>query len=171
MKPATTSTAKLLIGIMFSDKKRYSNAVNDLKSKFGDIEAESREYEFSKITDYYADEMGKSIFKKFIVFENKIDKNDLAGIKLFTTAIEDKYRKYKKRKINIDPGYLSNDALVLASFKKGTNYKEQISEKVYAHKVLEFKENKAIAFWHTFPDYRRENVRGFFIKLKKSNYQ
>ncbi len=36
-------------------------------------------------------------------FENKINKDDLAGIKLFTTEIEDKYRKYKKRKINI-PG-------------------------------------------------------------------
>lgn len=167
MKSAKTNCpAKLLIGIMFSDKKICGNAVDDLKSRFGDIEAESNEYEFSKITGYYADEMGKRILKKFIVFENKINKDDLAEIKLFTAEVEDKYRKYKKRKINLDPGCLSNDSLVLASFKKGTNYKEQISKRVYAHKVLEFKENKAIAFWHTFPDYRLRESQGFFIKSR-----
>ncbi|MBI2128729.1 DUF4416 family protein [Candidatus Woesearchaeota archaeon] len=165
MKIITAHPAKLFIGIMFSDKKLYSNAVNDLKSRFGDIEAESHEYEFSKITDYYADEMGKRILKKFLVFKDKIDKNKLADIKLITTEIEKKYSKNNKRRINLDPGHLTSNALVLASFKKGTNYKEQISERVYAHKVLEFKEGKAIAFWHTFPDYRTKENQGFFIRL------
>ncbi|MDO8740929.1 MAG: DUF4416 family protein [Candidatus Woesearchaeota archaeon] len=166
MKIITTAhPAKLLIGIMFSDKKLYSNAMNDLKSRFGDIEAESKEYEFSKITDYYADEMGSRILKKFLVFKNKINKDDLAGIKLFTIEVENKYKRYKKRKVNIDPGCLTNDSLVLASFKKGTNYKEQISERVYAHKVLEFRKNEAIMFWHTFPDYREKKNQDFIKKI------
>jgi len=75
---------------------------------------------------------------------------------LFTAEIEERYSKNNKRQINLDPGCLSKTALVLASFKSGTNYKEKISDKVYAHKVLEFKKGKVITFWHTFPDYREK---------------
>ena len=149
-----------------SKKKIYSIAKKDLIKKFGEIEKESKPYSFDKFTSYYEKEMGKGLAKRFVIFKTPVKKSDLAGIKLFTAEIEKRYSKNDKRQINLDPGYLTKTELVLASFKKGTNYKEKISEKVYAHKVLEFKKGKVITFWHTFPDYRGKRNRGFLKKMK-----
>src|SRR3989338_8317376 len=131
--------AKLIIAVMYRKKEIYSGCKEDLINKFGPIAKESKPYNFDKFTSYYAKEMGKGLVKRFVVFKKAVNKKDLAGTKLFTTKIEEKYSKNNKRQVNIDPGYLSKTALVLASFKKGTNYKEQISDKVYAHKVLDRK--------------------------------
>lgn len=154
---------KLFLAIMFSTRDIYEKALNDLIEKFGEIKKQSFEYDFTKFTSYYEKEMGKNIIKKIIIFKKHINKEELADIKLFTTEIEEKYSENNKRKINLDPGYLTNKEVVLASFKKGTGYKEQISDKVWVHKVLEFKENKAIEFWHTFPDYKGEEVKEFLL--------
>ena len=147
---------KLIIAVMYKNKGIYNNTKTDLVNKFGVIAKESKPYNFDKFTSYYAKEMGKGLVKRFVVFKKAVNKKDLAGTKLFTTKIEEKYSKNNKRQVNIDPGYLSKTALVLASFKKGTNYKEQVSDRVYAHKVLKFKKRKVITFWHTFPDYREK---------------
>lgn len=159
---------KLIIAIMHQKNKKriYNLAKEGLIKKFGLIEKESKPYNFDKFTPYYEKEMGKGLVKRFVIFKKAINKKDLAGIKLFTAEIEDRYKKNNKRQINLDPGYLSKTELVLASFKSGTNYKEQISDKVYAHKVLEFKKGKVITFWHTFPDYRTESVKRIFIENK-----
>ena len=154
---------KLIIAVMYKNKGVYKNAKRDLINKFDPIAKESKPYNFDKFTSYYAKEMGKGLIKRFVIFKKPVKKSGLAGIKLFTAKIEKKYSKNSKRQINLDPGYLTKTALVLASFKKGTNYKEQISDKVYAHKVLEFKKNKVITFWHTFPDYREK--KGIFLRL------
>ncbi len=154
---------KLIIAIMYKKKDVYGSAKTTLIDKFGPIAKESKPYNFDKFTSYYAKEMGKGLAKRFVVFKKAINKKDLADIKLFTEEIEKKYSKNNKRQVNLDPGYLSKTELVLASFKKGTNYKEQVSDKVYGHKVLEFKKGKIITFWHTFPDYR-EKKKEFFTR-------
>jgi len=149
---------KLIVAIMYqkNKKKIYNLAKEGLIRKFGPISRESKPYNFDKFTSYYAKEMGKGLIKRFIIFKKQIKKEDLAKIRLFTAKIEKKYSKHNRRQINLDPGYLTKTELVLASFKRGTNYKEKISDKVYAHKVLEFKKGKVITFWHTFPDYREK---------------
>ena len=152
---------------MYSNKYIYENCKKELMEKFGLVEKETSPYDFDKFTKYYEKEMGKGLLKRFLIFKKEINKNDLVEIKLFTTGIEKKYSKESKRTINLDPGYISKDELVLASFKKGTNYKEKISETIYAHKVLEFKDSKAITFWHTFPDYRDIKNQQFLIMPKE----
>jgi hypothetical protein len=153
------NAGRLLFGIMFSSREAYEEALNDLIEKFGEIEISGFEYNFGKFTPYYEKEMGKNIVKKIIIFKKKIRRGDLASVKMLTAEIEKKYAVNGKRRVNIDPGYLSDSELTLASFKKGTNYKEQASEKVWLHKVLEFKDGKVITFWHTFPDYKSREVR------------
>ena len=151
---------------MYSDKEIYEDCKKDLIDLFGEAE-ETETYNFDKFTSYYEEEMGKSFVKRFLIFKKEIIKKDIIKIKLKITEIEKKYSKDSKRTINLDPGYLSETELVLASFKKGTDYKEFLGEKVYAHKVLEFKDNKAITFWHTFPDYKEK--KELFLELAKNH--
>lgn len=149
---------------MYSNKEEYEKVKSLLKEKFQDIKEESQPYNFDQFTSFYEKEMGKNLIKTFIIFKKEITKQDLIKIKQQTTKIEKEFAVNNNRIINLDPGYLNEEELVLASFKKGTNYKENLGEGVYAHKVLEFKENKAIIFWHTFPDYRVEENQEFFIQ-------
>jgi len=153
----------LIIAIMYSDIEEYEKVKSILKEKFQDIKAESQPYDFDQFTSYYEKEMGKNLIKTFIIFKKKIEKQDLIKIKQQTTEIEKEFAVNNNWIINLDPGYLNEKELVLASFKKGTNYKENLGEGVYAHKVLEFKD-KPIIFWHTFPDYRVEENQEFFIQ-------
>lgn len=160
---------KLIIAVMYSDSKVYNSLKTLLVEEFGDA-VESKDYDFDKFTSYYEKEMGKNLVKRFLVFDFSIEKKDLIKVKKRTTSIEKEFSEDGKRKINLDPGYLSDKELVLASFKKGTDYKEDLGESVYAHKVLEFKDRKVKVFWHTFPDYRVKENQEFFISiLKKRN--
>ena len=149
---------------MYSDDSIYQECKRELIKLFDDIFKEGTPYDFDKFTSYYEKEMGKNLVKRFFIFKKQINKQDLKEIKLKTTEIEKKHSKEDKRTINLDPGYISENELVLASFKKGTNYKEDLGDGIYAHKVLEFKDDKAVELWHTFPDYREKENQEFFIK-------
>ena len=154
---------------MYSNKEEYDKVKTILETKFGNIKAESHPYNFDQFTSFYEKEMGKNLVKTFIVFNKGIEKKDLVKIKQQTTEVEKEFAVNNNRIINLDPGYLSEKELVLASFKRGTNYKEDLGEGVYAHKVLEFKDGKAEIFWHTFPDYRVEENQEFFISMINQN--
>ena len=78
----------------------------------------------------------------------------MVSIKKETTDLEKKFSVDGKRQANIDPGYIGQYELVLASFKRGRGYKQELGDGVYAHKVLEFDDGGVQTFWHTFPDYK-----------------
>jgi len=158
---------KLIIAIMYSNKEIYNKVKSILIEKFNNIKKESNEYNFDQFTSYYEKEMGKNLVKRFLIFNKEIKKQDLIRIKKQTTEIEKEFSKNNKRTINLDPGYLNDKELVLASFKSGTNYKEDLGNGIYAHKVLEFKDKEPIIFWHTFPDYRVKENQEFFIDKQK----
>lgn len=156
----------LFIAVMYSKKEVYKDCKKELIKLFGDIAKESKEYSFDKFTDYYKKEMGSGLVKRFIVFNKKINKKGLSEIRILTGKIEDRFRMDGKRRINLDPGYINNKEVVLASVKK-KDFKEELGNNVYAHKVLEFKDGNVISFWHTFPDYRIKKNLEFFINLRK----
>lgn len=156
----------LIFALMYKDNKILEKTTGELKNNFGDIIDKSLEYDFN-FTDYYEKEFGSNLKKTMIIFNKKINKNDLIEIKNKTAEIEKKHSANGKRTINIDPGYINKKELVLASFK-GRDFKESLGNGVYAHKVLEFDNGKAKEFLHTFPDYREKGVKEF---LKNNSMQ
>ena len=154
-------SGKLFFGIMFSDRNVYEKAVEDLINEFGEIEKESFEYNFDSFTNYYEKEMGKGLKKKLIIFKKQINEKDLVEIKKFITEIEKKYSEKGKRKVNIDPGFVSEEKVILASFKK-KDFKKDLGNGVFAHEVLRLEDGKVKDFWHTFRDYKE--FRTIFVK-------
>jgi len=155
--------SRLVIAIMYAKDEIYNQVRLILFKKFGKTIKESNPYNFDQFTQYYEKEMGSGLLKRFLMFNFNLEKKDLIEIKKETAEIEKEFSKEGNRTINLDPGYVNKSELVLASFKRGTNYKEDLGEGVYAHKVLEFKEGKAGIFWHTFPDYRVKENQEFFV--------
>ncbi|TKJ17120.1 hypothetical protein CEE44_01125 [Candidatus Woesearchaeota archaeon B3_Woes] len=153
----------LFMAVMYSSEDVFTTAKKDLIAKYSDIKAESSAYSFN-FTKYYEKEMGSNLKKKFLIFNKEISKKDLIEIKHFITKIEEKYSD-NGRTVNIDPGYLSSNEFVLATFK-GKDFKEKISEDVFVHKILEFKEKKIIEFFHTFADYKVKENQEFLLANK-----
>jgi len=156
---------KLFFALMYKDNDILNEVVQSLKNDFGDIVRQSKEYWFD-FTDYYKEEFGSSLKKTIIIFDNKIEKKDLVEIKIICSQIEDDYSEDKKRKINIDPGYINEKGVVLASFKS-KDFKEDLDDGVFAHKVLEFENGSIKDFQHTFDDFKSTMIKDFFLNTIK----
>jgi hypothetical protein len=162
IKPS--SKAKLFVGVMYSDETLYKKIIPILTKKFGAIETESKIYDFTRFTDYYCAEMGKSLKKRFVVFEKKIDRSRLAGIKVWTNSIEARFAKKGKRQVNLDPGYFTLHNLVLASMKD-RGQRICLGKGAYAELTLMFlKGNRCIHFNWTYPDFKSDGVKKFFLE-------
>lgn len=159
------SKAKLFIGILYSDENTLKSVINDLIKKYGDIEQESKSYEFN-FTNYYENEMGKNLLKKFIVFKELINRDEIADMKIDTNKIEDKYSKNNNRIINLDPGYLTKDNIILVSVKESP-YKVYIGKGIFGHLTLIYGNKKWNANERTFPDFKSEKVQEFFLEVRK----
>ncbi|MFH1774746.1 MAG: DUF4416 family protein [Methanobacteriota archaeon] len=156
--------AKLFAAIMYSGEEAYKKAIEELVKKFGAIDGESEVFAFD-FTDYYAEEMGQKLFKKFLSFREPIKQEELADIKLFTNELEKKFSVEGKRQVNIDPGYVTALNLVLAT-KKESQHRIYLRDGVFAEATLAFKKNGCIYFDWTYPDYKTKLACEFLLKVR-----
>lgn len=156
---------KLIIGFIYKDEAVFISAKEKLVKKFGKIDFESAALDFN-YTNYYEPEMGKDLKRKFISFRKLIPIQDLYLIKLYANRLEDRFLDAKRRKINIDPGYVDLAKLVLASTK---DYAHRIflRKGIFAEITLSFKDNSFSANDWTYPDYRSKEYIDIFNQIRK----
>ncbi|MDH5202286.1 MAG: DUF4416 family protein, partial [Nitrospirota bacterium] len=114
--------ALLFISTLYSDAGIFDQSQNTLIKNFGDILLISPALPWD-YSSYYKDEIGWPLFRQIIFFKNLIDPELLSDIKLKTNEIESDLSSEGKRRINLDPGYLTLSKIVLASTK---NYAHRI---------------------------------------------
>ena len=71
---------KLTVGFIFNDPAFYSKALNLLKRRFGNIDLESNEVDFS-FTDYYNEEFGSGLKRRFVSFEKLLNLKKIERLK------------------------------------------------------------------------------------------
>ncbi|MFN3966517.1 MAG: DUF4416 family protein [Endomicrobiia bacterium] len=159
---------KLIIGEIFSDEKVLIDAENELIKNFSEIEFISETIPFD-FTDYYEEEMGKNLKRRWISFKKTISPEELSEIKIKTNQIENSLADAisKKRKINLDPGYITCSNLILASTK---NYSHRIylSKGIFSEVTLIYQQGTFHPLQWTYPDYKIEIAIDFFKKVRKS---
>lgn len=158
--------AKLIIALMYNEKNILNKTLGKLKKIFGKIDLENDEYNFN-FTDYYKKEFGNNLMKKIISFKDLINREELADIKLKTINIEKELSVKGKRRINIDPGYLTLHNLVLASTKE-LPHRIFIGKGIFAESTLFFRNKQYNDYPYTFKDYQQEIVKEFLIKVRSS---
>ena len=153
---------KLIIGMLAKDKKLFDSSEGFFIKRFGEIDYRSPLVLFN-YTDYYRKEMGQPLKRRFISFKNLISPQGLSKIKIATNSLERILSKKKnntlKREINIDPGYISDSKMVLATTK---DYFHRIYLKggIYAEVTLFWRRHSFRPFEWTYRDYRtREYIR------------
>ena len=155
--------AKLFVGIMYSNIEHYNKAIELLGKDFGEIELQGEEFDFN-FTKHYEKEMGKNLRKRFILFKKLIDRKDLTDIKLQTMKLEEKFRKNNKRQVNIDPGYITLNNVVVASTKE-LPHRIYLNKGIFADLLLLLKKKDVIPFKHTFTDYKQS--KNFFLESRQ----
>ncbi|HSW40061.1 MAG TPA: DUF4416 family protein [Acidobacteriota bacterium] len=158
---------KLVAGILTPDPALLPGIEEKLTALFGTVDARSELFPFDW-TDYYREEMGGPLHRGFFGFTELICPSTIAGIKIKTNALEKIFageRAGPPRPVNIDPGYIEQSKLVLAS-AKNFYHRILIAEGIYAEATLYFSEGQWRAFPWTFPDYASGRYHSFFISLR-----
>jgi hypothetical protein len=91
---------KLLCGLIYKEEGVYQNARKSLAAKYGPIDFESEKITFD-FTDYYSEELGKPLYRRFISFRKLRGAETFVKIKLFCVKLEKKFSKKDKRTILI----------------------------------------------------------------------
>lgn len=163
----TPRPVKLFTGMLAGRTDLFEMAQKEMTARFGAIDAASEIVPFD-FTDYYTEEMGPNLLRKFIAFERLINPKELAAAKLFTNELEEQISEQLgsvRRLINLDPGYLSLSKLVLAS-TKDYSHRIYLGDGIFAEVTLHFS-NRTFNPWPwTYPDYKTEGYRRFFESLR-----
>ncbi len=125
--------------------------------EFGHIVGIHGPVNFSKISDYYDEEMGKNI-QKYYFFTNKIfDPEELRQLKIRSNEIEDKLKENGNRTMNFDVGYIELSKFVLAS-TKNFYHRVYLGKGIYAEITMYFKNKEFRWLPWTYQDYKDGKV-------------
>ena len=158
--PKEADRVKLITSLFSPEEALIEEVIPRLTGMFGPTDWVSPGLPFDR-TRYYEKEMGWPLHRRFISFMELVSPADLAEIKLRTNDVEKNCRVNGKRRINIDPGYVALERLVLAT---GKNYTHRIylSRGIYADLTLIFQRGSFRPLEWTYKDYADEKVIGFF---------
>ncbi len=173
---------KLIASMFTASGELLEEAKVRLSQEFGSLDYESQLLPFDH-TSYYAAEFGENLRRRFVAFEELVRPEKLAEIKLRTNALELVLSGAKgtewvvggKRRINIDPGYVSHSKLVLATTKNHA-HRIYLGRGIYAEVTLHFRDGAFRAWPWTYPDYASplliaifNQIRGIYVKqLRKT---
>lgn len=159
--PRSYHPALIFTAVLFSPSVNREKIIGELRSKIGDFLVCSREVDFVW-SDYYEPEMGKDLKRLFIVYKDIVQRDKIVKIKRLTDEMEKEYSKDGKRTINIDPGLLCMENLILAT-NKPFFHRIYLSDGVYAEVTMFYKHDtyNPIEYW-TYPEYRSTPVLDFF---------
>jgi hypothetical protein len=163
--PQPPNRVKLVIGLFMKNKGLFPAVSVELTEYFGPVDLISRWYPFD-FTTYYEPEMGAPLFRRILAFKDHIEQKQLADIKVTTNSLEQRYFEDDKRKINIDPGYLSHERFVLAT---GKNFAHRIyiGKGMYADLTLIFQKGDFVTLPWTYPDYAHQHVLSYLRQVRK----
>lgn len=163
-EPRKPSPAKLMMGILFRDFDLQRRVLRRLCEEFGPMDFLTEPEPFS-YTHYYDREMGAGIYRQTVSFLQLAPLESLPDIKFFTNALEKENSLDGRRQINLDPGLLSEERLILAT---GKNYTHRIHlrDGIYADLTLIYQGGAYQSLPWTYPDYQNPELRHFLGILR-----
>jgi len=113
--------------------------------------------------------MGDQLKKKLFAYENWISPQALPDKKILANEWEQQFADENNvpepRPLNIDPGYISEAKLVLAT-TKDRDHRVYLRDGIFAEVTLHFSGQKWLASRWTYPDYRAEKFHSFFTNCR-----
>jgi len=170
MAAITTPRPVLLILAAFS---RYPEAFawtgRLVEQTWGPIALQSELFDHRE-TNYYEATMGPDLKKTFFAFETLVDSAELPNWKTQTNSWETAYQEQAQhpetRPLNLDPGYLTEAKLILAS-TKDRDHRIYLRDGIFAENTLYFTKGTWQPRPWTYPDYLRPDYHQFFARCRE----
>lgn len=160
----------LVIAAVSNDRAALDWARDWASSSFGEILLESERFAFVETT-YYEATMGAGLLKTFFAFRDLITPDKLGSVKQMSNEVELRYARNsdspQQRPLNLDPGYLSESKLVLASTKDHA-HRIYLGDGIFAEVTLRYRDRQWQSWEWTYPDYRRDDYQAFFTECRKA---
>jgi hypothetical protein len=155
---------KLIRGLLFRQDIDLQKIESSLQQQFGPIDRRSQIFDF-KFTDYYVSEMGDALLKRFLSYEKLIMPDTLSDIKNSSNRIESEFSTQGARAVNIDPGYLEESKLVLASTKNFA-HRIYLRDGIWAEVTMRYIRGLFVSHDWTYPDHSQPLAIEFFSKVR-----
>lgn len=157
--------AMLFAGTLYGMGEFYLKALAMLTEAFGPVLAESQPRPWK--SDYYRDELGWPITRRFVFFENPVSQDRLPDIKLKTIEMEAALSSGRGRSINLDPGYLTLAKVVLAS-TKDYSHRIYLGKGIFAEVSLHYQGGGFRPHLFTYPDFREDETLRMFGDMREA---
>jgi hypothetical protein len=167
-QPKAFAPVKLICGVIYKEDALYEKVQRRLEAEWGRVDSESPAYPFD-LTDYYEAEMGRGLVRRFMSFETLVAPESLPEKKTRTIEIEESLRQEKGapgRPVNIDPGYITPSALIMATAKDFA-HRVPLGKGIYAHLEFLFTKTGVKTLEWTYPDLRREPAQAYFRSVRE----
>jgi len=162
--PHVPKSVKYFASLIFANEMSLHEAEGELASYIGRIEDATKLIPFTYST-YYDSEMGGNLSRMFLLFEPLLHRDLLPDIKLKTNAIERLLSANGKRTVNIDPGYIALEHVILAT-TKGYSHRVYLNKGIYADLTLMFQNGTYRTLEWTYPDYRETETISMMNKWR-----
>jgi hypothetical protein len=152
---------------------RYPEAIEWAKrtteAAWGPVVLQSELFDHRE-TNYYESTMGRDLKKTFFAFESLVDAAGLVEWKEQSNQWELDYQRLgqhsEPRPLNLDPGYLTEAKLILAT-TKDRDHRIYLDRGIYAENTLYFYHGAWQPRPWTYPDYQRADYHQFFQRCRE----
>lgn len=163
--PAIPQPAKTFLSVLSA---RWDEFWPDLRPRLetllGPIDYESELIPFTQ-TSYYDAELGAPIFRRILSFAPPLAMDRLAEVKLATNALELEWTVAERRLFNLDPGYITQERLVLAT-GKNFSHRVYVGQGIWADLTLIFHKGDWCDLPWTFPDYATPEIKAHLSRIR-----
>lgn len=143
-------------------------SIRRASAQWGKVALQSSIFDFTE-TKFYTESMGTELKKQLFVFEDLIAPDELPKQKVLSNEWEEEYNRQsdfpEKRPLNIDPGYVTEAKLVLAT-TKDRDHRIYLSDGILAEITLHFQSGQWQKSRWTYPDYQRKDFQEFLTKCR-----
>jgi len=166
--PREPKPVKLFVGLLCNHESLFPVVEEALTKRFGPIQLASPPTPW-EATDFYEKEMGPKLLRKFVSHLPLIQPDRLAEIKIISQELEGGYLWVeggkKGRQVNMDPGYLDANKVVLATTKDAA-HRIYLGSGIYGEATLMFRHGSFQPHEYTYPDYRWTETLSYFGSLR-----
>jgi len=156
---------KLIASLLTGEPDLLGPAQAALVALFGAVDFTSGLLPFAH-TGYYESEFGQGLQRQILAFANLVDPVSLPAIKLQTNDLEWSLAAEGRRRVNIDPGYVSLGKLVLATTKDHA-HRLYLGQGIYGEVTITYQGGRFRTWPWTYPDYASEQYCTLFGQIRE----
>lgn len=162
---------RFFTAVLAADERCLQAAARLVAERWGEPDLASPHYPFAH-TGYYAAETGTHIIRAFFSFPGGFDREELPARKNASNAMEKELAAALadtglSRPVNLDPGYLALEKIVLASCKNFA-HRLYLGQGVFGEVTLFYRGGRFEGAPWTFPDFLSGAYDAFFLEVRRA---